>query len=713
MVGFDFLVEPAVKGLGTFAINTVKAGAGKLAAEGEQAFFRASRKYIETYQKRHCQLKVLGMREPVDLSAVYTGVKLLNEQDVLQFDPCALEESYRQTRLRGYASSRGGDEKYAGIDIANQKPYLMVLGGPGAGKSTFLRKVGLEALRTLYYEAADYVPRKIPVLLELKRFDAADIDVEKFIAAEFETCGFPSAADFAQQALAQGNLLVLLDGLDEVPSANLDNVLGEIRDFVDRYDENRFISSCRVAASGYRSRAFQRFSNVTMADFDDEQIQQFITNWFSTSQDVERETAQKCWEVLQKSENKASKELAHTPLLLTYLCLVYNLSQRFPNNRSSLYKKALRILLEEWAAEKRILRDEIYEGLSIEQEEILLSEIAYEGMVGEQLFFSKRELSKQIRTFLASTLNVPASLDSEAVLNAIEVQQGILVERAEDTYSFSHLTLQEYLTAQCLVDNGEWHKLVQQKATHAQWREIFLLLPGLMGGRSGADDFLLAMETQANTYLHRPKVRELVRWAYRVSGRDSSEQKSRPSARRVIILFVALALARALDRDLDRARALDRDLDLALALARALDLDRARDLALALALARALALDLDFARALARARIFPNLAFDNLVKDLERLRKEQQSSDTQEKRTAVIEQMYALWFSTLGLDPKTAALSREESQDLANYFYMCELMIRCKEGAVRVSPEVWDSIESRILTVPSDTQSQQSESTQF
>ncbi|WP_008314853.1 hypothetical protein [Leptolyngbya sp. PCC 6406] len=27
--------------------------------------------------------------------------------------------------------------------------YLMVLGGPGVGKSTFLRKVGLEALRTL------------------------------------------------------------------------------------------------------------------------------------------------------------------------------------------------------------------------------------------------------------------------------------------------------------------------------------------------------------------------------------------------------------------------------------------------------------------------------------------------------------------------------------------------------------------------------------
>ena len=45
-------------------------------------------------------------------------------------------------------------------------------------------------------------------------------------------------------------------------------------------------------------------------------------------------------------------------------------------------------------------------------------------------------------------------------------------------------------------------------------------------------------------------------------------------------------------------------------------------------------------------------------------------------------------------------LSEEESQSLANYFYVCELMIRCKEGAVRVSPDVWEGIESRIFTVP-------------
>jgi len=709
MIGFDFLIAPATRGLANFAINTVKAGAGKLASESEQAFFRASRKYIETYQKRHCQLKVLGMREPVDLSAVYTGVKLLNERDMLQFDPGALEKTYRQTRLGGYSSSHRDDEKYSGIDIANRKQYLMVLGGPGAGKSTFLRKVGLEALRTLYYEAADYRPRLIPVLLELKRFDAKDIDVAKFITAEFETCGFPQAEEFTRKALSQGNLLVLLDGLDEVPSANLDNVLNEIRDFVDRYDGNRFIASCRVAASGYRSSAFQRFSNVTMADFDDEQVQQFIINWFGAQQDIERETAKKCWEVLEKPENKASKELAHTPLLLTYLCLVYDQSQRFPNNRSSLYRKALRILLEEWAAEKRILRDDIYEDLSIEQEEILLAEIAYEGMSAEQLFFSKRELSKQIREFLSGTLNVPTHLDSEKVLNAIEVQQGILVERAEDTYSFSHLTLQEYLTAQYIVDNSECEKLIQQKITDSQWREIFLLLPGLIMGKLDADRFFTAIEKQANLCLHSQKFHQLLQWAEKVSSQGNSDRK--PSARRAIIIFLAIAIAHARAFDLDIAHnhnyAHTSDFDILLDLGtRAFD-SIPHDIAYAHARIRAFDLDITHALALDLSHsltdIFPGIDFDRLIQEIQVLRNEELSTGASEnEQHNFAERLYSLWFSTLGISSETATLSQKEAQTLATYCYICELMIRCKEGAVRVSPDVWAGIESRILTVPAD-----------
>ncbi|MEM1241228.1 MAG: NACHT domain-containing protein [Cyanobacteria bacterium P01_H01_bin.26] len=711
MTGLELLAEPVAEGIASFAVDLLPKVGGKAVSDVQSLFFNASRKYVDTYRKRHCQLKVLGMREPVDLARVYTGVKFLDEDDVLGFEsPQALERQYRQTRFRSCIGRRNEGGKRSGIDVANKKQYLMVLGGPGTGKSTFLRKLGLEALRTFHYEHHTYNHRQIPVLLELKRFESDQIDIRRLIAEEFANCGFPGPSDFVHSALKQGKLLILLDGLDEVPTTNLENVVWTIQDFVDRYDQNRFVASCRTAA--YHG-GFTRFNDVGMADFDDEQIHQFINNWFSSAQDAERATSQKCWEILQEKKNAAAKELAHTPLLLTFLCLVYDRSQRFPTNRSCLYQKALRILLEEWAAEKRINRDEIYEGLSIELEESLLSEIAYVGFESDQLFFSRRELTAQIKDFLASNLNVPKTLDGEAVLQAIEVQQGILVERAEDAYSFSHLTLQEYLTAQCLADNNHWDKAISNYAMDRRWREVLLLAPGLLTGKQGANHFLETLERRANHCLGSVKLQRLVQWATVVTA--DSVGCFNPVAKRVSAIYLALALNRELNRELARTCTLDRARTLALALdpdhARAIDVNLARTLNLNHTPTRAHGLDLDLTRAVARGitltkrfarlNILSSINCLELLKMLQKLKLIIPTQATSEYQKQMFQaKLLKLWFNTLGIWPDDWQLSPADAQALADYFYICELMVRCKQLAVRVSPQVWAGIESRMVTVP-------------
>ncbi|MFG6105899.1 NACHT domain-containing protein [Leptothoe sp. EHU-05/26/07-4] len=713
MTGLELLAEPVADGIASFAFNLLPKVGSQAVAEIRNLFFNASRKYVHTYRQRHCQLKVLGMREPVDLAKVYTGVKFLDEDDVLGFEsPQALEQQYRKTRFRSSIGRRNSNEKRSGIDVANEKQYLMVLGAPGAGKSTFLRKLGLEALRTFHHGHVAYHHRKIPVLLELKRFETDNIDIEMLISEEFRHCGFPAPNEFVQQALRQGKLLILLDGLDEVPTANLDNVICTIQNFVDRYDQNRFIGSCRTAA--YHG-GFTRFSDVGMADFDNEQIEQFIKNWFSSAQDAERGTSQRCWETLQEEKNRAAKELAHTPLLLTFLCLVYDRSQRFPANRSSLYQRALRILLEEWAAEKRINRDEIYEGLSIELEEGLLSEIAFAGFESNRLFFSRRELTAQIKDFLASNLNVPKILDGEAVLQAIEVQQGILVERAEDAYSFSHLTLQEYLTAQCLADNHHWDSVIAAHATDRRWREVLLLTPGLLTGKQGANHLLEALEHKANQCLNSIKLQRLGQWA--AASTNNSLGSFRPVAKRVAAIYLALALNRELNRDLARTHILERARALALVLdpdhARIIEMNLARTLTLNHALTRVHKSDLDITRAIsrgitlakrfARLNIFTSVNCLDLLKGLQTLKSSIPTQETSEYQKQIFQaRVLKLWFSSLGISPDDWHLSPTDAQALADYFYICELMVRCKQMAVRVSPQIWAGIESRLVTASTE-----------
>jgi hypothetical protein len=533
--------------------------------------------------------------------------------------------------------------------------------------------MGLEALKV---KKGGFKHSCIPVFIELKRFTSSEINIEKFIIEEFRICNFPDPEKFTAKALEQGKLLILLDGLDEVPSQNLNETINQIQNFVDKYDQNRFIASCRTAA--YRGN-FRRFSDVAMADFDDEQIQQFINNWFQKEEDKQAKTDDKCWELLQKPENQAAKELAHTPLLLTFLCLVYDRSQNFPNNRSVLYKNALRILLEEWAAEKRILRDEIYQGLHTELEEVLLSKIAYTGFASNRLFFSQSEIVDQIKTFLAGNLNAPQHLNGEAVLNAIAIQQGILVERARDVFSFSHLTLQEYLTAQYIYDNRLVEKLVTEHLPDQRWKEVFLLVAGVM--RGGADDLLLLMEKEVQKYINTPKLQALLNWAEEVTVGSQGDYK--PVGKRAVAIAYAYAYPYAL------------------ANANALALANAYAYANALANAYALALAIDKIGEIEKLQIFnQKLNFTVLLPQLEALKAKIPDDQQPEKvRQAFAEQWRETLLNGFNLTPEMVNLSEEEINDLDKYLYANYLIIQCKEAALSVSKQIWETIETRMLLV--------------
>jgi predicted NACHT family NTPase len=69
------------------------------------------------------------------------------------------------------------------------------------------------------------------------------------------------------------------------------------------------------------------------------------------------------------------------------------------------------------------------------------------------------------------------------------------------------LTLQEYLTAQYIDDHRLVEKLVTEHLTDQRWKEVFLLVAGVM--RGGTDDLLLLMENEVQKYINTPKLQAL------------------------------------------------------------------------------------------------------------------------------------------------------------------------------------------------------------
>nr|ADO19213.1 hypothetical protein Nfla_7403 [Nostoc flagelliforme str. Sunitezuoqi] len=89
-------------------------------------------------------------------------------------------------------------------------------------------------------------------------------------------------------------------------------------------------------------------------------------------------------------------------------------------------------------------------------------------------------------------------LDSERVVQTIELQHGLLAERVRGIFSFSYLTFQEYLTARKIVASYNLQALEQPlerlvtHITEPRWREIFLLTVAML--RSA--DFLVLLMKQ-------------------------------------------------------------------------------------------------------------------------------------------------------------------------------------------------------------------------
>lgn len=691
--------------------------------QAEQKKIAAAQSYIRRYDQRHCQVKVMPglMKEPLPLDEIYTAVKLLDDQSIRYFVGLDdLEETYRAKGLRSFG--RGGEERQDGMKVANAEQYLMVLGGPGIGKSTFLRKIGLEALKPGQDETKQIHRNCIPVLIELKEFRDETINLKQKIAMEFETCGFPEALAFTEASLAQGKLLVLLDGLDEVPTRNLNTVIKHIEDFVDAHDQNAFVASCRIAAyHSSQGTFFNRFTDVTLAEFDDEQIEQFIRRWFRSRLDQEAGTADRYWELLQKDEHKATKELAQTPLLLTFLCLVYDREQTLPAQRSTLYGKALNILLSEWAAQKRLEQDPIYEGFHPDLEKLLLAEIAYESFKDDQLFFLKDDLTRRISEFLADTLDAPKHLDGAAVLQAIEKQQGILVERATGVYSFSHLTLQEYLTAFHIVEGRLEAELVQNHLTDERWKEVFLLVAGLSGNR--AIDFLEILEQAQINLASYNRLSNVIRWAVDVT--EESQGLCPNLAKRA----AAIAIARSSIITNNSTSLLGGFIDIVSAKAAAVaklfehnpDINSAIDIAGAgafdLAIARVNAkksrfkgitsrrIDRAIERTIHSASSFTNIfrgsKFLRLRNELEKLSMAMPAleNSSEDQWLSWANSLDLLWFDTLGIDEASLTFTDEEVSVLVRYLYITELIVRCKDAAVRVPKQAWEELEARLLTV--------------
>ncbi|PSB03301.1 NACHT domain-containing protein [Merismopedia glauca] len=478
-------------------------------------------------------LQLLDINRPVSIDDIYVDVNILEEIASQQWFEMAEVQNLEPSEFDRVGLGAIEQKQIPGIEAVKNYSKLRVLGKPGVGKTTFLQYLAIECNR------GELALNQVPIFITLREFAEesrrrGEFSLLSYIRREFLSSGV-SNPSIVSTLLQAGRVLLLLDGMDEVLSQDITAVLKEIRKLSDKYYQNRFVASCRTAAQKLRLRGF---TDVEIAPFTQAQITTFAQKWFvaltkTTAQSGRNRSAQFI-QKLDLPENWQFRQLVVTPLFLHLACWVFHGQGKFPTKRTEFYKQGLDLLLGKWDEARGVERDRVYRGFLLPQKLKLLSQLAAVTFEQGQYFFDQRIIEQYIGDYLR---NLPGAtlepeelqLESEAMLNAIEAQHGLLIERARGIFSFSYLAFQEYFTARKIVASHNLGALEQalgglvSHITDPHWREVFLLTAAML---RSADSLVQLMKQQIDALVAQdPYLQEFLMWASQKTQQIPEETK--------------------------------------------------------------------------------------------------------------------------------------------------------------------------------------------
>jgi predicted NACHT family NTPase len=410
--------------------------------------------------------------------------------------------------------------------VADTKTRSVILGDPGSGKSSLLQYLALSWAKK---STAERYRERLPLFAELRLYgDDKERGNCKSLLDFFHhgnTFCHLDRQDLDKE-LKLGQVIALFDGLDEVFDPKLrSEITNDIYRFSTDYPNVQIIVSSRWL--GYK-QDLANFQHLMLQDLDlKTQVPDFINRWhqFAFNDTAEGEKKQKILlETIQNPHNKAIRELAGNPLLLTMMAII-NRSQTLPKERFKLYEQAAELLLHKWDADIHELQDPDLEGIDLQNKQEILRRVAYhmqtENSDSRTNLISEENLERIVREYLESIKYPDPFKGTKKIIDRLRVRNFILCSLGGNSFAFVHRTFAEYFCAydlfkKCTGINRQLSLDELQEQffgrywQNENWHEILRLLVGLLSSDDDNNidpirsimEHLLAQDGEKQAYLN-------------------------------------------------------------------------------------------------------------------------------------------------------------------------------------------------------------------
>lgn len=475
--------------------------------------FKAYRDYLWS---KVSKVRILGETDERELRDVFLELSIADQDRSQQAAILGMMDSAMRKRFNPFAEK--DRERYVGAseeredeatrrlkpdELLRRRTRAIITGAPGAGKTTLLKYLALQAQEK---------EERLVVWLELKTIDKPLLHQAEIASAQHGTLiieqlwlGHTKAQLALNEAetevlrkywyekLKANEIVVLLDGFDELQDGEIERGLNKcIREFASALHDNILLISTRPYAQ--HKLVKEHLQELEIEPLNGRQIGAFLLCYYPFDTAV--------MDLLTYLQEQTSlRELLHVPLLLGVILRLYK-ENRFTGDRLNLYETIIFDLIHELDRSKSVIRQFRISDVRLRLD--FLKFWAFERLLRDSLDEKQHEVNRLVFDYSLLKEKAGKFLRQERLsynprdLADDALATPLLREISADTFSFAHLTLQEYLAARAFAAFYERNEVealrVFCRAYHNPTIVEMEVLPMALGAATNADKLYAEIE---------------------------------------------------------------------------------------------------------------------------------------------------------------------------------------------------------------------------
>jgi Leucine-rich repeat (LRR) protein len=365
-------------------------------------------------------------------------------------------------------------------DVVASSRRLLLRGEAGSGKTTLLQYLAVKSGAGSFNEPLEDLNGSVPFLLQLRRYTGVPLPRPQEFLQHHPSLHEAQPPGWVEEQLRNGRALVLVDGVDEVPSDEREDAREWLRDLCQRYPDASYIVTSRPPAVTGDWLGEQEFRSAELQPMGLPDIESFIRHWHDAARqdaidDADRLELDRLQTKLASAVrvSRPIRSLATSPLLCAMLCaLNRDRRSQLPGDRQELYRIALETLLDRRDVERELPASDV---IGFREKQVLLADLAFWLMQNGRSDISRQEALTRIAE---KTQAMPGVSDRPPrVFEFLLERSGLLREPVSGRLDFVHRTFQEYLAAWEAVER-EATEFLLSVAHLDEWREVIILAAG-------------------------------------------------------------------------------------------------------------------------------------------------------------------------------------------------------------------------------------------